>query len=180
MPTKREMKVAALPDEAKDFAVLCFAKFMTPTQVAEATNDRFGTSIDRRQAQRYDPTSKLGAKQLGKKRKQLFEAARKRFLDDLNDIPIANKAMRLQQLQAHYDKVLSGHSLNLGMALKIIEQAAKEAEGFHSSERTVNLRGKVQVEDVSEDEIRGGIASAIAAALEAEQERLKPPSMTKH
>ena len=154
-----------MPDDAKDFAVLCFARFMRPGQVIEAIKERYGLVIDRRLIQNYDPTTAKG-QQLGRKRKQLFWVTRERFLTQLEEIPIANRAMRLQQLQAHYEKVIDAPSVNVRMALEILEKAAKEAGGVHTNEHHVHHPGKVKIEEVSEDEMRNGIAAAIAEAID--------------
>lgn len=167
------MKKGPLTEDAKNFAVLCFARFMTPTQVAKAVNERFGLAIDKRAAHRYDPTRSNGQK-LGNKRKALFAEVRQRFLDELEQIPIAHRAVRLQQLQTHYDGALEKN--NVGMGLRILEQAAKEAGNFHSNEKHVHMTGKLQVEDVTDEEMRGGIAAAIAQALDDARQ----PDVTKH
>jgi hypothetical protein len=172
-------KPPRLTEVQKDYAVTCFAKFMRPTQVCDALLDRFGVSIERNAVQMYDPTTSKG-QTLGKKRKVMFEEVRKRFLDELDAIPIANKAMRLQQLQAHYDKVLNGATPNIRMALEILEKAAKEAGNVHSNEHHVHHSGKVKVEEVTEDEMRNGLAAAIAQVLTEEKARLDPATVTKH
>lgn len=166
-----------LNEEQKNFATLCFARFMRPLQVVEAVQERYGITIDRRVIQMFDPTTVRGA-ELGTKRKQLWAQCREAFLKELNGIPIANRAVRLHQLQTAFDKSIDKGAT--GFALKILEQAAKEAGGTFTSERTVTLAGRVEVETVSEDEMRNGLAAAIASALEAERERLDPASATKH
>jgi Tfp pilus assembly protein PilW len=86
--------------------------------------------------------------------------------------------VRLQQLQAHYEKAADDG--NVRLALDVLEKAAKEAGGAHSNERTVNLTGRLAVDhkDVTEDDMRSGVAAAIVQALEAE--RLRVGSVTKH
>lgn len=177
MKPPRKRPKPLMNDEAKNFAVLCFARFMRPTQVCEALKERFGIIIERNAAQMYDPTSVKGAN-LGKKRKIIWHECRERFLKELHDIPIANRAVRLQQLQNAFDRAIEKGST--GFAMKILEQAAKEAGGTFTAERTVNLAGSIKVEDVTEDEMRNGLAAAIASALEGERERLDPATATKH
>lgn len=156
-----------LSEEAKDFAILCFARFMSPTQVCEAIKDRFGIGVERNHIQTYDPTSVKGRTCLGKKRKAMFELTRERFLKELEDIPIANRAVRLHQLQIAFDGALEKR--NVGMAMKLLEQAAKEAGNFHSNEKHVHHSGKIAVEEVSEDEMRNALAAALADELEKRQ-----------
>jgi hypothetical protein len=169
-----------LTEEAKDFATLCFARFMRPGQVIAAVEERFGVVIDKRLIQHYDPTTVKGQK-LGKKRKDLFEQVRERFLKELDEIPIANKAARLQQLQLHYDRAIDSKTPNVRLALDILEKAAKEAGGAHTNEHKVHHSGRVATvpaEPVSEEEMRNSLASALASALEAERNRLQ--GVTKH
>lgn len=177
MKAPRKKRKSLLSEPAKDFAVLCYARFMRPKQVINALEERYGVVLDKRAVQMYDPTTCKGAT-LGKKRKQLWAECRERFLKELNAIPIANRAVRLQQLQNAFDSAIDKGAT--GFAMKLLEQAAKEAGGTFTSERTVNLAGKIEVETVSEDEMRNGLAAAIAMALESERERLDPSTTTKH
>lgn len=173
------MRKGPLTEEAKDFATLCFARFMRPMQVVRAIEERFGVTIERSQAQTFDPETVKG-QSLGKKRKALFAEARERFLKELDDIPIANKAARLQQLQLHYQNAVDSKTPNVRLALEILEKAAKEAGGVHTNVQKVEHSGKVAhlVEEVSEDEMRNSLAVAIAEALAAERERQR--GVTKH
>lgn len=166
-----------LTDEAKDFATLCFARFMRPGQVIAAIEDRYGVTIDKRVMQNYDPTTAKG-QSLGKKRKQLFAVTRERFLKELEDIPIANRAVRLQQLQLAFETMVDKD--DLGMALKVLEQASKEAGNFHSNEKHVRIDGRLEIEEVSEDEMRNGLAAAIAEMIAGEQAKAAPAEVTKH
>lgn len=148
---------------------------MRPSQVIEAVQERYGILLDKRVVQNYDPMTKKG-ESLGKKRKALFAAVRERFLKELEEIPIANRAVRLQQLQLHYDSAVD--KKNVRMALDVLEKAAKEAGNFHSNERHVHVAGKVQIEEVTEDEMRNGLAAAIATAIE--EARAAGAGVTKH
>jgi hypothetical protein len=168
---------SAMTDDSKDFATICFARFMRPSQVIAAVQERYGITIDRRVIQNYDPETAKG-QALGKKRKALFAEVRERFLKELEAIPLANKAARLHQLQLHYDRTVDGKTPNIRLALEILEKAAKEAGGVHTNETRVHHSGSVAVEEkVTEDEMRNSIAATIATALQAERDRL---SVTKH
>jgi hypothetical protein len=169
----------AMSDEAKDFATTCFARYMRPSQVIAAIEHRYGVTIDRRLIQNYDPETAKG-QSLGKKRKALFLEMRKRFLDELDEIPIASKVVRLQQLQTHYDKAADAG--NIRLALEVLEKAAKEAGGVHTNETRVHHTGSVRavVEPVTEDEMRNSLAVAIAEALQQERDRTAGVNVTKH
>jgi hypothetical protein len=73
-----------------------------------------------------------------------------------------------------------GKNPNVRMALDILEKASKEAGGVHTNEHHVHHTGKVKVEEVTEDEMRNGLAAAIAQFLEDERNKAEQPGMTKH
>jgi hypothetical protein len=115
-------------------------------QVIARVEERYGVTIDRRVIQNYDPETAKG-QALGKKRKALFAEVRERFLKELEAFPIANKAVRLHQLQLHYDRTVDGKTPNIRLALEILEKAAKEAGGVHTNETRVHHSGSVAVEE---------------------------------
>lgn len=155
---------------------MCFARFMRPMQVVRAVQDRYAIKLERNTIQIFDPLSAKG-RQLGKKRKALFAEVRERFLKDLEEIPIAHRVVRLQQLQSHYDKAADDG--NVRLALDVLEKAAKEAGGAHTNETRIHHTGRVAVRDeVTEDDMRSSVAFAIAAMLAEERARLE--GVTKH
>src|SRR5699024_6127780 len=89
-------------EPVKMFIVQSLACFETPQQVADAVMQRFGIEIDRRQCENYDPT-KFAGRNLSKKLKDLFERTRQDFRENVEDIAIANKAFRLNELQKMYE-----------------------------------------------------------------------------
>lgn len=110
--------MAALKEPVKIFIVQSLACFETPQQVADAVQQRFGIEIDRRQCEGYDPT-KFSGRNLSKKLKDLFERTRKDFKDNIEDIPIANKAFHFKELQQMYEDF----SKNKVMKAKVLKQA---------------------------------------------------------
>ncbi|MGV1223480.1 DUF2280 domain-containing protein, partial [Klebsiella pneumoniae] len=65
---------------------------------------------------------------------------RDRFLNEISDIPIANKAYRLRVLQ-RMSTTAEGMK-NLGMTAQLLEQAAKEVGDAYSNKQKVELTGK--------------------------------------
>ena len=116
--------MAALKEPVKMFIVQSLACFETPQQVADAVMQRFGIEIDRRQCENYDPT-KFAGRNLSKKLKDLFERTRKDFRENIEDIPIANKAFRLREIQKMYDD--SGRNKKTKQVL--LKQAFQETDG---------------------------------------------------
>lgn len=131
--------MAALKPEIKAFIVQSVACFDTPSQVVESVLKEFGVQITRQQVEQNDPT-KISGKGLAQKWVDLFNATRDRFLNEISDIPIANKAYRLRVLQ-RMSTTAEGMK-NLGMTAQLLEQAAKEVGDAYSNKQKVELTGK--------------------------------------
>lgn len=115
--------MAVLKDEVKHFIVQALACYDTPSQVAEAVKQEFGLEITRQQCALYDP-EKYVARNLSAKWKALFAATRKKFIDEVSRIPIANRSYRVRALGRMARR--AEDSKNLALAAQLIEQAAKE------------------------------------------------------
>jgi len=115
--------VAALKEPVKIFIVQSLACFETPQQVADTVKQEFKIEISRQQVALYDPTKYTG-RNLSKKLKDLFEKTRKDFRTNVYDIPLANKAVRLNELQ----KMYSGWGENKYMKQGIIKQIKDEMQ----------------------------------------------------
>ncbi|MFT4020062.1 MAG: DUF2280 domain-containing protein [Acinetobacter sp.] len=116
--------MAALKEPIKIFIVQSLACMDTPQQVADSVKQEFGLEIDRQQIQAYDPTKRRG-KNLSKKFKDLFYETRKNFQDNILDIPVANKAFRLKEMQKIYDD----YGRNKVGKLNVLKQAFQETDG---------------------------------------------------
>lgn len=115
--------MAALSNEVKAFIVQALACFDTPAQVAASVREEFGIEVSRQQCESHDPTKSAG-RDLAKRWRTLFDDTRKRFREETSEIPIANRAFRLRALGRMVEKVEGMR--NYGLALQILEQAAKE------------------------------------------------------
>ena len=131
--------MAALKPEVKAYIIQMLACYDTPSQVVEAVQKDFGITITRQQVETHDPT-KVSGKTLAKKWVDLFNLTRDRFLNEISDIPIANKAYRLRVLQ-RMSTTAEGMK-NLGMTAQLLEQAAKEVGDAYSNKQKVELTGK--------------------------------------
>lgn len=94
--------MAALKEPVKIFIVQSLACFETPQQVADAVEEIYKVKIDRKQCHSYDP-SKYAGRNLSKKLKDLFDKTRDDFRKNIFDIPIANQAFRLKEIQKMYE-----------------------------------------------------------------------------
>lgn len=128
--------MAALKEPVKIFIVQALACRDTPQQVVDHVKQEFDLVISRSQCQSYDPT-KYSGRNLSEKFVKLFNETREKFDDGLIDIPIANKHYRMRQ----YDKLLN-KAKNTVMALKIMEQAAKDSGGQYTNKQEVDHTSK--------------------------------------
>jgi len=126
--------MAALKPEVKAYIIQMLACYDTPSQVVEAVQKDFGIAITRQQVETHDPT-KVSGKTLAKKWVALFNRTRDRFLNEISDIPIANKAYRLRVLQRM--STTAENMKNIGMTAQLLEQAAKEVGEAYSNKQKV-------------------------------------------
>ena len=115
--------MAALSDDVKRFIVMALACFDTPSQVAAAVKEEFGVTVPRQQCELYDPTRRAG-KELSRKWRTLFEETRSTWRVSAAMVPIANRVHRLRVLDQLVKE--AERRQNYGLALQILEQAAKE------------------------------------------------------
>lgn len=151
--------MAKLTDAHKTFIVQALACWDPPTEVSEALRDQFGIDVPRMQVAQYDPT-KVAGKDLAKKWRDLFEATRKRFREEVAEIPIADQAYRLRQLGKIYERHISRG--NVIGAAGVLEQAAKEVGGAFTNRRehTGAGGGPIEQKTVVVDETQ--VAAAVA------------------
>ncbi|MBJ2179619.1 DUF2280 domain-containing protein [Pseudomonas veronii] len=131
--------MAALKNEVKSFIVQALACFDTPSQVVEAVKNEHGVVVSRQQVETHDPTKSAG-KGLAVKWVTLFHDTRKRFREETAEIPIANRAFRLRAMNRFVEKAET--MKNIGLAMQILEQAAKETGDIY-----VNRARKEEVGD---------------------------------
>lgn len=125
--------MAALNNEVKGFIVQALACFDTPSQVAAAVREEFGLEVTRQQCEAQDPTKRAG-RDLAKKWVTLFHDTRKRFREETAEIPIANRAYRLRAMNRFVERAES--MKNIGLAMQILEQAAKETGDVYVNRRS--------------------------------------------
>ncbi|HBO1307272.1 TPA: DUF2280 domain-containing protein [Pseudomonas aeruginosa] len=130
--------MAALNSELKSFIVQALACFDTPSQVVEAVKNDFGIVVTRQQVESHDPTKAAG-KGLAKRWVTLFHDTRKRFREETAEIPIANRAYRLRALGRMAERAEGMR--NMGLAIQILEQAAKESGGMYSNKHQLEHSG---------------------------------------
>ncbi|MCM6406320.1 DUF2280 domain-containing protein [Klebsiella pneumoniae] len=147
--------MAALKPEVRAFIVQELACFDTPSQIVESVQKEFKVQVTRQQVASHDPT-KVAGKGLAQKWVDLFNLTRDRFLNEISDIPIANKAYRLRVLQ-RMSTTAEGMK-NLGMTAQLLEQAAKEVgdayTNKHKFEHSGPNGGAIQTITMSKEEYK--------------------------
>lgn len=127
--------MATLREPVKIFIVQSLACFESPQQVVESVRQEFGIEIERQQVASYDPT-KATCRNVSKKLKDLFYKTRNEFKTNVFDIPLANKAVRLKELQKIYDDP----KLNRILKTKLIKQFKDEMQGYEIQLLDIQLK----------------------------------------
>jgi len=127
--------MAKLSEAVQRFIVQALACYDTPTQTAESVKEEFGIDVPRNQIGQYDPT-KVSGRQLAKKWRDLFTDTRERFRKEVSEIPIADQAYRLRQLQRMTQDALKRK--NIVLAASLLEQAAKDTGGMFTNKRELS------------------------------------------
>jgi hypothetical protein len=155
-----------LSAEAQIFIVQKLACFWTPSEIAEAVKDEFGTEIKRQNVRLYNPEQNP---EVAKHWKELFDETRKRLLEDITTIPIASQNYRLAELNKLYHQA----GRNIMLRKDILEQAAKEMGGSFTNrqKQDVSVKGEVTHMTLEEwkqrgDERRRQAEEALRAAEE--------------
>lgn len=126
--------MAALKPEVKAAIVQMLACYDTLSIVVDAIQKDYGIKVTPQQVESHDPT-KVSGKGLAKKWVDLFNHTRDRFLNEISDIPIANKAYRLRVLQRM--STTAENMKNIGMTAQLLEQAAKEVGDVYTNKQKV-------------------------------------------
>lgn len=147
--------MAALKPEVKAAIVQMLACYDSLSIVVEAIQKDYGIKVTPQQVESHDPT-KVSGKGLAKKWVDLFNATRERFLNEISDIPIANKAYRLRVLDRMATRAEG--MKNLALTAEIIEQAAKECgdayTNKHKFEHSGPNGGAIQTITMSREEYK--------------------------
>lgn len=138
--------MAALKPEVRAFIVQELACFDTPSQIVDSVQKEFKVQVTRQQVASHDPT-KVAGKGLAQKWVDLFNHTRDRFLNEISDIPIANKAYRLRVLQRMSTN--AENMKNIGMTAQLLEQAAKECGDAYTNKQKVEHSGGLAVSSVA-------------------------------
>jgi hypothetical protein len=126
-----------LTNQHKQFIVMQLACFCSPSEIVYALESEFGVTVSRQQVAHYDPTVKQSKGKLKPEWIELFDQTRAAFIGDTSKIGISHLTYRLMVLDRMLRK--AERQNNLWLALKILEQAAKECGGMYVSNRIASI-----------------------------------------
>ena len=115
--------MAKLKKELQIYIVQQLALFEKPTVIRERLKEDFGIEVSLPAVIYYD----IANPGLPQAWKDLFTETRESFLKNVGDIPIANKAFRLRELDRLYHRRKGAKNENPIEQRATLEQAAKEA-----------------------------------------------------
>jgi len=127
-----------LPTAAKIFIVQELACFARPSEIVKTVKEEFDLTVTRQRVHAYDPTKAAGAS-LSPELKELFEATRRKFIDNAAEIGIANRSVRLRKLNRIADRAEEAGAHVI--VIQACEAAAKEMGGAFTNKR--ELSGKI-------------------------------------
>jgi hypothetical protein len=148
-----------LNDEQKAFIVRAYARFTGTTEICRLFQEEYNVELPSPRAAKYNcgGPSFTGAK----KWQQLFLAERKRFLESTQDIGIANKTYRMQEL--HKLCVIAIGRKNVKLAAELMEQAAKEMGEVFTNKREIRADTRTITATMTTDELRNEILKDLQA-----------------
>ena len=163
--------MAKLTDDIKHQIVIQLAQFRGYAEVSRLIQEETGVKVDRFQVRTYDPTNMAYAG--SDKWRAIFDAARHAYLHSVENVPVANKAYRLNELQRNYaDARAKG---NLALANATLEQAAKEVTPS-ASERNGLVPTPSPFAAMTPEERRAVVTEMLRAALDAKRNADNPAS----
>ncbi|QPQ54383.1 DUF2280 domain-containing protein [Allosphingosinicella flava] len=154
--------MAKLTDAEKQEIVTLLAQFCSPADVVVHMRANYGIEIDRFQVRAYDPTN--SRYEGGAKWRPIFEQARSAYLKAIEDIPIAQPAFRLNELQRNYFRARD--SGNLVLANKILWQAAMETKRIPSSDSRKDTHELYYPYNLTPEERRAELVRIFERALD--------------
>lgn len=131
--------MATLTTGQQAFVVTALAQFNTPTEVVELVKQEFGLEVSRQQVAYYDPSSRATGTP-AKRWRELHEEARKRYIENVEEVALAHERYRLETLQRVLRRrleVKDDHTV-----LDVLEQAAKERGRVYTNVRDIQSKGE--------------------------------------
>jgi len=161
------MAKGKLPEEAKAYVVRALACFTDASEILEVIRKDYGVEIARQSVETYDPTKAAGAK-LSKQWRDLFERTRQAFIEDIDGIGLAHKAVRLRTLERMRAK--AEKQGNVALVVQITVEAEKIVGEIYTNKRQLtgaNGKPLFPPKPITDDMNPADAAEAYAASREA-------------
>lgn len=158
-----------LPDHIKLEIVSMLACFTGPTDIRKHLRSEHDLDLPEKQIGSYDPTRSYY--EAGEKWREIFDAKRKAYLEDVAAVPAANQGYRLNVLQKGIEAALAKG--NYMMAANLSKQAAEEVGGVLTNQRHLNVDDarKQRARDMSPEERKDALAELVRQV----RENMPPP-----
>lgn len=121
------MPTNPLPSHVKRFIVQCLARHDTPLETAVRVFHEFDIQLNRSSVACYDPTKKSGRK-LSDELKRLFFSTRKKFEEEIEQVPLAHRMVRMRKLEALFYDALTAKDRKIQVA--VLREARNEMVQF--------------------------------------------------
>jgi hypothetical protein len=156
--------MAELTDPQKREIVEALACFTEPAAIITYFQTEHELDLDHKQVGRYDPTRSYYA--AGDRWREVFDARRKAYLEDVQAVPIANQGYRLQLLQEGIEAARKAR--NWGMVASLSKQAAEEVGGVLTNQRNVAIddKRKQAIRDMTPEDRKLALAEIVRRAQE--------------
>lgn len=168
--------MAELTDAQKLEIVSMLAAFRDVTSILDHFRQVHELELTHKQVGSYDPSRSYF--DAGDKWRDIFDAKRKAYLEDVATVPIANQGFRLNRLhelalQAERDK-------KPALAAQLYEQAAKEVGGVLTNQREMKVETNRMLtpSEMSPEDRKLAVAEAIRDLLERRAKEGPPPPPT--
>lgn len=153
-----------LTEAQKEEIVVLFATFKRPADVVVHMREEWGIEVSRYQVRCYDPSNPRY--EAGDKWREVFTAHRKRYLEEVASVPIANQGFRMNLLNEMALKAF--HKGEIALAAHVLEQAAKEMGRVltNKSEVRISDTRKPAARDMTPEDRKHAMADLIRQAME--------------
>ena len=165
--------MAELTEPQKLEIVEALACFRAPSDIIAHFRREYDLELTHMQVGGYDPTRPYYF--AGDKWREIFDAKRKGYLEEVAVVPVANQGFRLNELHDMY--VAAKKAKNYALAAQLLEQSAKEVGGVLTNERNlkVDYSRSPRPSDMTPEDRKAALAELIRQAIESAPARLAAP-----
>lgn len=167
--------MAELSEANKLELVSMLACYRDSQVIVDHFRDVHGLELTLKQVGAYDPTRSYF--EASEKWRDIFEATRKRYIEEVSSIPSANQGFRLNLL--HEQIVKAAKEGKPALMAQLLEQCAKEVGGVLTNDRNVRIDDsrRQRAADMSPEDRKAAVTQIIAEAMAARDPPGTQPSV---